>query len=350
MGTRTRGPTRMRWAILFVVVLALAGAACSDEETSTPASTAAATSTAAAPSLRNSRDRQPAATGTATGTATSMPTAAPTSMADDSSLQLDPGYSTSSTESDAVAAALIDRKVVQEAAMMLKVDNVRQRFDEIALIADGSGGFVLDSSLGTEKDYEVASMTVRVPVDRFQEVLSKVRHLAIEVINEQSSSQDVTLDYTDLSSRLGNLEAIEQRYLTLLGEAEGIKEILTVQDRLNGTRAEIEQTRGRLNVLENLTQLSTLKVNLRPEAAFAPPKQQPKPEPTVQPEKTIGETAADAWDSSVNLLKGGAKVIVAVAVFSWWLVIPTAVAALTWWRVATSRTRRARSADGGSPA
>lgn len=211
-----------------------------------------------------------------------------------------------------VAGASIDRKIIQTASLSLQVKAVGEAFQEVGRIATGAGGFVTSSNFSNEGEEQVASITIRVPAVRFQQVLTSLRSLAVKVENEQSEASDVTEEFSDLAARVRNLQATEAQYLEFLKQAKDIGEVLQVQDRLNSVRAEIEQAQGRMNLLENLSDLSTVTVHLRSEEVVAAPTEGGGPNPAAAAQK--------AWDASLQTLRGIATGIVAVAVFSWWLV------------------------------
>jgi len=209
-----------------------------------------------------------------------------------------------------VANVVTDRKIIQTASMSLQVKAVSEAFQEVTRTADAAGGFVSSSSFSNEGESQVASITIRVPAARFQETLASLRALAVKVENEQSQANDVTEEYTDLGARLRNLQATEAQYIEFLKQAKDIGEVLQVQDRLNAVRADIEQAQGRINLLDNLADMSTITVHLSPEAAADSGGGGPNP----------AEAAKAAWDASLTTLRGLATGIVAVAAFSWWLV------------------------------
>ena len=213
-------------------------------------------------------------------------------------------------------AALLDRKIVQNTTVDLKVEEVGRNFQDIISVAQVNGGFVASSSFSNIDDQQVADLTVRVPADRYQAVLQQIRDMG-EVATEGSDSSDVTEEYTDLEARLRTLEATEQRYLELLAQAGNVNDILTVQDRLDGVRGQIEQLQGRINMLNNLTDLATITVHLRPLVAGADGGSGGGgPHPL--------EAASNAWEASLDALRGVAAAALVVAVFSWWLVPPLA--------------------------
>lgn len=174
-------------------------------------------------------------------------------------------------EPNAGGSAALDsvHKVIFSSELTLETSDVAARFLEIGRIATARGGFVADSQLiqreadGNEQSY--ATITIRVPSAALDDVLNQLRTLdGVSVRSERSTAQEVTEEYTDLSSRLRNLERSEQQYLVLLDRASSIQDILTVSERIDGVRAEIERIEGRLQVLDDLVDLATISIALEP--------------------------------------------------------------------------------------
>ena len=213
-------------------------------------------------------------------------------------------------ESDPALQGLLDRKIVQTTSVDLDVEEVGRNFQDIVRIADAAGGFVASSTFSNVDDEQVADVTIRVPGDQYQRVLAEIRGMG-EVAQESSDANDVTEEYTDLQARLRTLQATEQRYIELLAQAQNINDILVVQDRLDSVRGQIEQVQGRINVLDHLTELATITVHLRPLAV------------AVDGGGTVGplEAAQNAWEASLDSLRAVATVVLAVAAYSWWLVL-----------------------------
>ncbi|HEY8490960.1 MAG TPA: DUF4349 domain-containing protein [Dehalococcoidia bacterium] len=232
---------------------------------------------------------------------------------------------------------LLDRKITYHASLDLTVEDVLDRRREVERIAGAAGGYVAAGRTYGEGDDRTAELTLRVPADRYEAVMEDLRGLAVEVKDEQASSQDLTEEYTDLEARLRNLEAVEQQYLALLGRATQIGEVLQVQDRLNATRAEIERVRGRIQLLDRMTELATIDVRLTPAAPGADGGRTPGWDPLRAAER--------AWDASLRLLAAVAEAGIMAAVFSWWL-LPLLV--LAGWLARRWRLRTAARSESGA--
>jgi hypothetical protein len=94
--------------------------------------------------------------------------------------------------------------------------------------------------------------------------------LAIEVVGESVSSQDVTEEFVDLTARLANLEATANRVRNFLDEAKNVEEALAVNQELSRLESDIESLKGRIQYLSQSAAFSTLTVQLTPDELSKP--------------------------------------------------------------------------------
>ena len=247
---------------------------------------------------------------------------------------------------------LADRKIVRTATLELEVEDVSAAVREVEGAAVAAGGFVSESNVfvdaptepdgggdGAPRRTQTASVTIRVPTEAYSSVMSKLRGIAKEVRSERSEASEVTEEYTDLEARLRNLEATEASYLELLTGAGEIPDILLVQDRLSQVRLEIEQVQGRINLLDNLTDLATITIQLSlPAAAVG------------GGGKNWAQKAWDvAWEGSQETAKALGSIAIVGGVALLWLAIPALVGFAAWRRFG-SRLVRPRPPPGSGAA
>jgi hypothetical protein len=188
-------------------------------------------------------------------------------------------------------ASLADQKIIKTGEISVEVPDVTAALVRVRAMAVELGGYVGGSQAGT-KD-QAATLTLRIPADRFEEALSRLHKLTGDVIVEATNEQDVTSAVVDLEARITNLQASEVQYRTLLAKAVKIEDILAVQTRLDDVRGQIEQLQAQHKELAGLADLSTLTVTLVPSAL----QQQAG---SWDPGKTI----ADAFAALVGVAQG----------------------------------------------
>ena len=237
----------------------------------------------------------------------------------------------------ASSASVLGRTIIRNGFVAIEVESVGAAFEATQALALTYGGYVADSSFSggfggddDEERFTYASLTLRIPADRFDLVVDDLRGLAQNVISISTNTQDITGEVTDLESDLRNLRAVESTYLELLGEATEVGDVVLVHDRLTQTRGQIERIQGSLALLQSLSDLSTLHVELQ---------SRPSDEPAD------GDSLLDAvrggWEASLATLNVVARATLAVIAFSWWIVPIVAVVLAVLYRRGLL-TRRAR--------
>jgi Domain of unknown function (DUF4349) len=159
-----------------------------------------------------------------------------------------------------------DRKLLRTATLGLVVEAPALCSEKIIQVATSAGGFLVDSQVSGNAGFPSASLTIRVPAARFDEVRSQIRKLASRVESENVGAQDVTKQYVDETARLRNLRAEEQQYLSILHRATTVKDTLEVSEKLNETRGAIEERQAEFEVLSKQIETVSINVTLRAEA------------------------------------------------------------------------------------
>jgi hypothetical protein len=210
-------------------------------------------------------------------------------------------------------------KVIVTTTLALSVESIGESYSRVTQIARSAGGYVAASNVESG-DQGRASIELRVPASQLDAVVADLKALTgSRVDTENVASKEVTTEYTDLQSRLRNLERTEAQYQQLLAQAKTIDEVLNVNNRLLATREEIEKTTGRIRLFDDQVEYATVKLQL---ATF--PATKATGDYTPNPLRVL----AGAWDASVHLfwvvLSAGAIFLVALP----WLALLVAVVLL----------------------
>ena len=156
----------------------------------------------------------------------------------------------------------LDHMVVRTGNLQLVVSDIARALDNIVSIANGNGGYVVNSQKWKEGERNIGTISIRVLAENYDKTLASLRALSINVISESSSSQDVTQEYVDLDSRVKNLEATEAQLLKIMETATKTEDILNIQRELTNVRGEIEQIKGRMQYLERTSSTSLIDIRL----------------------------------------------------------------------------------------
>ena len=179
------------------------------------------------------------------------------------------------TSNSGVAAAQVERIVIQNADLSIVVADVELRLKDVQAMAEEMGGFVVSSSLyqGYTSDYTPvpeASVTIRVPSERLDEALAAIKKDVVEVQGETRSGQDVTAEYVDLKSRLKTYQAAEQELTKLMENAQDTDEVVNIFNQLMYYREQIEIIQGQIKYYEEAAALSAISIRIIAEDTIKP--------------------------------------------------------------------------------
>ncbi|MEN6555113.1 MAG: DUF4349 domain-containing protein [Anaerolineaceae bacterium] len=172
-----------------------------------------------------------------------------------------------------------ERLVIKQASMRVSVADPSQAARSVMSMAEAMGGYVVNSNQWNSTDssgkaYTQTSIMIRVPAERLDEAMQKIREMAADakngVLSENVNGQDVTSEYVDSQSRLRNLEAAEQQLVQLLDSATDLEYTLEIFRELTKIRSDIEVLQGRIKYLEESAALSSVTVEFVAEASLQP--------------------------------------------------------------------------------
>lgn len=133
---------------------------------------------------------------------------------------------------------------------------------EAVSLASSAGGYLEgEDSSRDDRGLTYATLTLRVPADRFDQVMEAVSSLG-EVVSSKVSTSDVSGEYVDLESRLRHLQAEESFYLSLIGQARGVQEMISIREHLSSVQLEKERVQGRMSFLDRQVAYSTLTISV----------------------------------------------------------------------------------------
>jgi len=164
-----------------------------------------------------------------------------------------------------------ERMVIYNAYLSLETGDIGATLAKIRSLAESYGGYVAGSARSSYGMQATAEITIRVPKDKFHVAVQEIETYG-KVLDERTSSEDVTQQYIDLKARLENLQRQEKRLNEILDMARTVDEVLNVERELERIRGEIESLQGQINYFERSVAMSVITVGLKePPPPFTPP-------------------------------------------------------------------------------
>ncbi len=207
-------------------------------------------------------------------------------------------------------SASTQRFIIKDGRMTLIVDDTETAVNSAIELAVSLGGYIINQQVfDDDRGHRFAEMRLAFPVFQFEEGMRRLRRLG-DVASESASGEDVTDEYVDLNSRLGNLEATRDRIRGFLDDARTVEQALEINEELKRIEEEIAIIQGRINYIQDRSAFSTVDLSLRP---FIPTPT-PTHTPTVTPTPTATPSPTPTMTPTPKVWRPGEKAGEAMAV------------------------------------
>jgi hypothetical protein len=245
------------------------------------------------------------------------------------------GGTTAGGAAPGAPVAGVGPKLTKSASLSVRVKNIDAAAAQVRTIAAGVQAQVLNEQIGTggpggpgpvplQGKADAASgfgtLTLSVPADKLDTTLDQLAgRLGGTVLQRSLSTQDVTAQYIDTTSRLKTMRASVDRVRALMVQAKDLGQVVALESELSRRQADLESLESQLAALSTSVERSTLSVTLST----------PGSEPVTR-DSGFGAGLRSGWDaftaSARGLLTGiGATLPFAVffalvaAPIVWWL-------------------------------
>jgi Domain of unknown function (DUF4349) len=237
------------------------------------------------------------------------------------------------------APSAISRKIIYDAQVDVIVNSVEPTAKRVTTLVQDARGYIAEQNItGSPGTLRSMRWKIRIPVEQFDSFVESLVALG-ELERNNRTSQDVSDQYYDIEARIKNKKVEEQTLNKILQERSGkLEDVLKVEVELSRVRGETEQLEGKIRVLENLSALATLTLNIRERDKYAPP-------PPVVAD--FATQIARAWDGSLkSLVELGKSVVLWAVTWAIWIPFYVIGALVAWivirWLIRVILRNRAR--------
>ena len=226
------------------------------------------------------------------------------------------GQTTGSVQGSAGVTA---QKLIRTMNLEVETDDLNALLGPLEGKIKAMGGYiesrnVRNGSSNISRRYRYANLTIRVPVDRLDEMTEHIQGQT-NVVSINESAEDITLTYVATQSRVKALEVEQERLLELLAKANNMSDLLQIEERLTSVRTELEKVASQLRLYDNLVDYGTLHLSITEVQEF-----------TVVEEKTVWQKIGSGLSDNWKTLCQGAEDVFVFLVTSLPFLIPLALA------------------------
>ena len=157
--------------------------------------------------------------------------------------------------SDETSPAPVERKLIRNVSMNLETREFDALTKSISDAVTFFGGYMEQADVSGnslywsgERSSRYSNITARIPENKLDAFLTEVSRQG-NVTYKNESVQDVTLQYTDITSRKKTLQMEQERLWELLEKAESVDAVIALEARLSEVRYQLESIESQLRTL-----------------------------------------------------------------------------------------------------
>ncbi len=230
-----------------------------------------------------------------------------------------------------------DQKVVTTGWVTITTDDPIASSDTVVALVDELDGRIDNRSqqAGTEGQPASAQLTLRVPADRVEEALERLKDVG-SIDSVSLTADDVTLQSRDLEAQITALRASIDRLLALVGSAATTADLIELETAISDRQTQLDSLTAQKQYLDDQVSYSTITLTLQTPAAV--------------PEVVPGDFWSGLATGWASLTTAAAGFLVLLGVLLPWLVLAAIVVFVVLMLVRLSRRRRAATTGTRAPA
>ena len=158
--------------------------------------------------------------------------------------------------------ATTSQKLIRRIRLEAETEDLDALLEAITEKINQLGGYIEQQEIyhgspSAQGRYRRGTLTIRIPAEKLNEFVDKVTEQS-NIISSNETSDDVTLRYVAIQSRISALETEQTRLLELLAKAESTQDLLEIEERLTEVRTELEDITSQLRVMDNQVNYGTV--------------------------------------------------------------------------------------------
>lgn len=179
------------------------------------------------------------------------------------------------TSTNSVQPVPSNRKLIRNVNLSVETTSFDTLISNLTGAVTGLGGYVEQSDISgnsvssSNSGNRYAYLTVRVPSGQLDAFITQVEEQG-NITNKSETTQDVTLQYSDIESRKKSLAIEQERLWALLEKADTLEAVIALESRLSEIRYQLESFESQLRTFDNQVDYSTVSINISEVKVFTP--------------------------------------------------------------------------------
>jgi predicted nuclease with TOPRIM domain len=146
-------------------------------------------------------------------------------------------------------------KLITNSDLKIRIENLDEGVDKLNELMQKYNTYASSKNVYENSRH----YNLKVPADKYNLFLNELMKFG-KITDYSETTEDVTMKYYDLESRLNTKKELIKTYQSYLSKAKNIEEILSVESKIAELQSEIDDVGGQFRVLNNLIDYATIRL------------------------------------------------------------------------------------------
>ena len=157
---------------------------------------------------------------------------------------------------------LMERKLIKTGYINFESDDIKASRVIINDLLSKYDAYINNENENSSTKMYEQNLVIKIPKNNFDSFLESLENGITKISRKSIDIEDVTEEFIDITARLKVKKEAEQTYLRLLSTAKTVRDVLDINDQIQGIRSDIEAIEGRLRYLESAVSYCTLNIHI----------------------------------------------------------------------------------------
>lgn len=179
------------------------------------------------------------------------------------------------TSGSGISQVQTGRKLIRTAYLTVESNEFDSLLENINQSVSVLGGYLEQSEISgssitaATNNRRNAYIVARIPSDKLDQFITKVGEQG-NITSKSESTQDVTLQYSDIESHKKSLTIEQERIWALLEKADTLEAVIALESRLSEIRYQLESFESQLRLYDNQVDYSSVTLHINEVQVFTP--------------------------------------------------------------------------------
>ena len=154
------------------------------------------------------------------------------------------------------------KKIIRSGNISIETQDINKAKANIDTLLLSLNGYYEEENTSAGSTYTNYTLKLRIPTQSFDNFIKKVESGNDKITEKTIQSEDISIQYYDVESRLKSKRVYLEQYQNMVKSAKSVKDLLEIQEQIRQLQEDIESSESLLRNLSGQVSYSTLTVSL----------------------------------------------------------------------------------------